>query len=274
MVVVYTPGHAAAPERAAEDALSSTLLRIAEGDDSYPDYPAAFDLKELDGSSGHKINGVSSNDYSGSSVSGAGDVNGDGIADLIVGASRAGQSYVVFGTEDGYPKTLDLGALDGSNGFALSGNNSGSSVSGAGDINGDGFDDVIVGGVQSHVVFGAASGFPARLDLDNLDGGNGFAVIGGGRSVSEAGDVNGDGLDDFIIGDPGAGRAGRAYVVFGASDSFPPAIALLNLDGSNGFTLEGVSRYGDTGASVSGAGDVDGDGFDDLIIGAPGAGLS
>ncbi len=119
------------------------------------------------------------------SVSGAGDVNGDGVDDLIIGASRAGpngdsdagQSYVVFGGAGvGSSGVLELSALDGSNGFALNGINaddwSGFSVSGAGDVNGDGVDDIIIGALaadpngdrpgQSYVVFGRASDSASR----------------------------------------------------------------------------------------------------------------
>ncbi len=108
-----------------------------------------------DGSNGFALNGVAAGNRSGSSVSNAGDINGDGIDDLIIGApepnsSGSGTSYVVFGgTEVGATGTLELSSLDGSNGFALNGvatgDRLGSSVSNAGDINGDGIDDLIIG---------------------------------------------------------------------------------------------------------------------------------
>ena len=134
-------------------------------------------------------------------MSGAGDVNGDGFADLIVGApgadpggrDGAGESYVVFGDPGGFGGALDLAALDGTNGFRLDGIDaydfSGCSVSGAGDVNGDGFADLIVGALgadpvgrtsagESYVVFGDPGGFGGALDLAALDGTNGFRLDG------------------------------------------------------------------------------------------------
>jgi len=92
---------------------------------------APISLADLDGSNGFAINGINSGDYSGISVSSAGDVNGDGIDDIIVGARladpngtyAAGESYVVFGRSSGFSSSLDLSSLDGSNGFALIGVN-------------------------------------------------------------------------------------------------------------------------------------------------------
>ena len=188
----------------------------------------SINLFDLNGSNGFRLDGVTEGDFSGNSVSNAGDVNGDGFDDVIVGALRAdlngnrdsGSSYVVFGQASGFSATMDLSSLDGSDGFRLDGeaayNISGSSVSNAGDVNGDGFDDVIVGARHanpnggtsgsSYVVLGKASGFSATMDLSSLDGNNGFrldgeaAGDGSGNSVSTAGDVNGDGFDDVIVG--------------------------------------------------------------------------
>jgi len=256
---------------------------------------ASVDLGAL-GSGGFRIDGIDADDFSGYSVSGAGDVNGDGLDDVIVGAyraspdgkSQAGESYVVFGKADS--ASVDLGAL-GSGGFRIdgidAGDTSGFSVSGAGDVNGDGLDDVIVGAFradpdgntlagESYVVFGKADS--ASVDLGAL-GNGGFRIDGidafdfSGFSVSGAGDVNGDGLDDVIVGafraEPdGNSRAGESYVVFGKADSASVDLGAL---GSGGFRIDGIDADDFSGYSVSGAGDVNGDGLDDVIVGAYGA---
>ncbi len=261
-----------------------------------------FALSSLNGTNGFVINGIDSGDRSGGSVSSAGDINGDGFDDIIIGAERAdpngnndaGESYVVFGSGEGFSGNLNLSSLDGTNGFVINGidrfDNSGLSVSGAGDINGDGFDDIIIGAAfadpngingagESYVVFGVGEGFSASLDLSSLDGTNGFVINGidrfdnSGRSVSGAGDVNGDGFDDIIIGaydasPNGNSRAGESYVVFGSAGGFSASLNLSSLDGENGFVINGIDSYDYSGRSVSGAGDVNGDGFDDIIIGA------
>ncbi|MEM7706294.1 MAG: Ig-like domain-containing protein [Pseudomonadota bacterium] len=266
----------------------------------------SVELSNLDGTNGFVLNGIDPYDYSGRSVSGAGDVNGDGLDDVIVGAYRAdlggksfaGESYVVFGSDTGFPAGIDLDSLDGSNGFVLNGieafDTSGRSVSDSGDVNGDGIDDLIIGAEnadpgenssagESYVVFGRSIGFSSTIDLENLDGLNGFVLNGigigdrSGRAVSDAGDVNGDGIADLLIGayaaDPGDNSsAGESYVVFGRDTGFSASVDLADLNGTNGFVMTGIDAGDRSGLAVSSAGDLNDDGFDDLIIGADLAG--
>jgi hypothetical protein len=152
-----------------------------------------FNLSSLNGKNGFAING-SASDSSGNSVSNAGDINHDGIDDLIIGAPGTGKSYVVFGSTNAFSTNLDLSSLDGKNGFAINGSasdSSGNSVSNAGDINHDGIDDLIIGASgaalgagQSYVVFGSTNAFSSSLDLSSLDGSNGFAINGVSRRLS------------------------------------------------------------------------------------------
>ena len=258
---------------------------------STPAVSSALDVDLSDFANGFRIDGASSSHLSGRGVSGAGDVNGDGLADLIVGATGAGPlfsvgaSYVVFGKSDS--STVDLANL-GAKGFELSGvdqlDRTGHSVSGAGDVNGDGLADLIIGAYLSnagglvdagraYVVFGKADG--VTVDLANL-GSRGFRINGAtaldcsGRSVSGAGDVNGDGLADVIIGGPradpaGNDGAGSSYVVFGKNNT---ADVDLNDLGAQGFRIDGIDSGDSSGFSVSGAGDFNGDGLADVLIGA------
>ncbi|MEH2072511.1 MAG: hypothetical protein V7K47_30910 [Nostoc sp.] len=256
-----------------------------------------LDLSDLNGTNGFAIDGIFAGDSSGNSVSSAGDINGDGINDLIIGAYRAdpnfndvaGQSYVVYGgTNVGSGGTVNLSDLNGTNGFAINGisspDESGISVSNAGDINNDGIDDLIIGalgassnfnndGGQSYVVYGGTNvSSGGILNLSDLNGTNGFVInsISSfnflGYSVSSAGDVNDDGIDDLIIGTFGAEQS---YVVFGGTNVGSGGIFdLSNLNGTNGYAINGITRGDSFGRSVSNAGDVNGDGIGDVIIGA------
>ena len=263
--------------------------------------PSVIALSSLNGNNGFTLNGIQANDWSGASLSSAGDMNNDGYDDIIIGAYgatrdgkyRVGETYVVFGKENGYSASLDLSSLNGTNGFKIEGigdvDYSSQSVSNAGDINGDGFDDIIIGAYlgdadatdagESYVVFGKASGYSASFDLSSLNGSNGFRIDGidagdeSGFFVSSAGDMNNDGYDDLIIGAPQAdpnsnSNAGESYVVFGKANGYSASFDLSSLNGSNGFKLNGIDTGDKSGSQVSSIGDVNGDGYDDIIIGA------
>ena len=263
-------------------------------------FSASIELSSLNGTNGFIINGVGAEDQSGREVSNAGDVNGDGISDLLISAFMAdpngadsGQSYVVFGSTSGFGSSVELSSLDGTNGFAINGidagDQAGHALSDAGDLNGDGIDDIIIGARfadpnsntnagETYVIFGSTAGFGATLELSSLNGTNGFTINGidaydeAGHSVSNAGDVNGDGIDDLLIGarfaDPNGSNSGESYIVFGRTDGFSATLDLSDLDGTNGYVLNGISNGDQAGRFSSTAGDVNNDGIDDLIIGA------
>ena len=171
---------------------------------------------------------------------------------------------------------------------------SGYSVAFIGDINGDGFDDVAVGqpeqgwGLyidpgtgQVFVIFGNSEDLPSQINPDDLDGRNGFRIRGAaigdsaGWSVSAAGDIDGDGVDDFALGAPNGGddHSGTVYIIYGrdrmSGSVFPAEIELARFDASHGFRVDGTVRGEGLGRSIANMGDVNGDGRDDLAIGAP-----
>jgi len=243
------------------------------------------DVGNLNGSNGFAFTSVTVGDTMGASVSQAGDINGDGYDDLIIGtpfadvaANNSGAAYVLFGKAEGF-SNLTTADLNGSNGFTISGagagSYSGTSVSSAGDINGDGFSDLIVDAkyaASAYVIFGKSDGFSQTLNVSTLNGADGFKISGDalskfGDSVSSAGDVNGDGYGDLIIG--ATSGTGSAYVLFGKAGGFSD-ISTADINGANGFKLSGAASGDLTGISVSSAGDINKDGFDDMIVGASG----
>jgi PASTA domain/FG-GAP repeat len=245
------------------------------------------------GISGYRIDGATTGDRIGRAVAGAGDVNGDGRPDAIIGApfrndtfpipdpfNTRGAAYVVFGKSDNAP--LDLGAL-GSGGYLIEGGDvgdfAGKAVANAGDVNGDGRPDTLVAASglaasAAYVVFGKPD--TATIGLGAL-GAGGYRIKGvfqrrTGNSLANLGDVNGDGRADALVGAPlndglARGGPGAAYVVYGKTDS---ADVDVNALGSAGYTIIGVSEGDEVGYSVASTGDLDGDGRPEAWIGARG----
>jgi hypothetical protein len=213
------------------------------------------------------------NAHVGTSVSGAGDVNGDGYDDVIVGATGAasgvqkGAAYVLHGNSGGINVAAPAKTLFyGNQGF-------GTSVSDAGDINRDGYDDVIVGAPLYSsananlcgavmIYLGAQGGIIAPGTIVN----SGVVNMKMGNSLDNAGDVNGDGYADIIVGASlanfGSNNQGAAFIWYGTSTGIP-----TNAVKSNTLLLSQADA--EMGTSVAGAGDVNGDGFSDVIVGSP-----
>jgi hypothetical protein len=253
---------------------------------------------------GLEVHGALSGDNLGVQASGVGDVNNDGYYDFLVGADKAdmpgkadaGAAYLVFGVPRRLTSTIDTAGSLSSTGIKISGGYTndftGQYVSGAGDFNNDGIDDFIIGAPQftpsgrttagaAVVIFGKTNGW-ADVNLASLASGSaGFWLWGAatldefGHCVSGAGDVNGDGIDDVMVGaykaDP-AGRsdAGTTYVVFGHSTA--TAFSTIDMStfssGSKGFKVNGAVAADRSGDRLRGGGDLNDDGFADVLIGA------
>jgi hypothetical protein len=239
-------------------------------------YPVTIDPLIQQGNPGNantKLDGEQNESFLGCSVQSAGDVNGDGYSDVIVGAmgfddgdADKGAVYIFNGSSQGL-SSASFQRLVGSQAAAFFG----SSVSTAGDINGDGYSDVIIGSIgfsngqaaegAAFLYVGSAAGIspnPFQVLENNMVAGR------MGTSVATAGDINDDGYSDVIVGSPGYnnGQAGEgAAIIYKGSP--------LGLDVANAIFVESNQVNAQLGQSVAGAGDVNGDGYSDIVVGAP-----
>jgi hypothetical protein len=239
-----------------------------------------FDLSNADAS----FLGERAYDESGFWVAGAGDVNRDGYDDVLIGARNndeggnlAGQTYLIMGKNSGWTVDINLSESDASFIGEQSNDNSGYRVAGAGDVNGDGYDDILIASAgngengfqagQTYMFLGKSSGWDMDTNLRDADASFWGEVANdlAGASIAGAGDVNYDGYDDILICAYGYGRfTGQTYLVLGRTFGWGMD---TNLSTADAF-FKGENGWDYSGFPVAMAGDVNGDGGDDILIGA------
>lgn len=260
--------------------------------------PVNLASSALNGSNGFTLtaNALPANSGLGLEVAAAGDLNDDGVNDLVVGsnANMAPQSastavWVVYGRLSAWPATLDVGALNGSNGFAITAEGNTDllgqprTLGGEGDFNGDQISDLLLGapgrtgGGRAYLLLGRNTAFPASLSLSSISATTGMALTtstGGtlGESVAIGARINNDSLTELVVGNRNAANtAGVAYAIYGRAAPLSNVV-VDNVDGVNGFAVVGAATGALAARAVQLPGDVDGDGPEDLVFGAPGAG--
>lgn len=235
-----------------------------------PNTPATFTLPTLGAGNGFKFTAASGSQL-GATVASAGDLNGDGYDDVVIG-DNSSSAHIIFGGSS-VPASITAGSLNGSNGFNISGVRA--VLSSGGDFNGDGYDDLLVAdnfAGMAYVVFGKSGGFGTNLDVSSLNGSNGFAIqasnIGGpGAGGCLTGDYNADGFDDVLIGVPSGIGTGSALLIYGHAGIADALVTANELNGLNGLRITGVSSADRAGDGI-GAADINGDGFDDILVGS------
>jgi len=277
------------------DGTSESLIGARYDDDAGLDYGAAYLLWGSSAASGTLddativLTGEAEKDSAGYWVAAAGDVDGDGMADALVNAYRAdgdagtnvGVTYLLTSSSALSGLTTDLSLADADGRFVgvTASEQSGSSVSSAGDIDNDGYDDFLIGAQHYdtnedsdigviYVMTGSPSGEQSLADATAILTGEAASDFAG-RSLASLGDINGDGNGDFLVGaktnDEGGDSAGKSYLILGP------------VSGSTGLLEAAAGRFvGDvaesqSGTEVTSAGDVDNDGVVDILIGAASA---
>lgn len=256
--------------------------------------PTQIDVSNL-ANAGVLLTGEFSSDNFGVfAASEGGDVNGDGISDFLLGApsvdGQRGRSYLIFGRSS-WPQTLNMTGQPAASVVQLTGANQGDLFGVANhigaDINNDGISDLFVNANayditpnsdegRSYIIFGraAASPWPATFSMSAINGSNGFSVTGStpvggfGAPILSFGDVNGDGVGDFAMGQ--ASSVGQIALLYGKAN-WDANISVSALDGVIGTRFTGEAAGDAAGAYLAAPGDLNGDGFAELMISAPGA---
>jgi len=253
-------------------------------------------LGQLDGTNGFQITGPFGQATVSIPIQAAGDVNGDGIGDSIIGShgsfpgqpTHQGAVFLLFGQKT-WPAVVDVGQLDGTNGAIFYGDQPndaiGVAVSAAKDFNMDGIDDFMVSATgdgksssrgKVYLIFGHNGTWPSPSALITLNGKNGVIFRGEGpyddfgRSIAPAHNVDGTDRPVIIVGAPGANATdaatslGRTYLFYGHPGPFPAVV-----EAATGTIFVGAAEDRNSGNQVAALGDVNGDGLEDFIIGAP-----
>jgi len=211
----------------------------------------------------------------------SGDIDGDGISDLVIGAAGANAVYVLYGKEGGYTDfdISNLASISTAFKIVANGGNFGWNVNTKADINGDKVADILIGATLAsskgvaYVIYGQKTRF-SSFNFNSLTPSQGFSISASsvgytGAAVASAGDFNGDKIDDLIVTAPGYFSSyGGAFVVYGKTEPTFSNFLVSDITPADGFTAQGASGLYYLGLTVSDAGDFNNDNISDILVGA------